>query len=150
MGAMSGRGAGAPAGDEMPLVVEGVEIPPVAPAGQMGSNMAYNAGMPDFASRARARATLEDLKAAASRRLHAHKATAQPLELHAHPEARAGDRVMPARRGLTDRPLSSLPGSVPSSPRGTPMMMGGSMPTTPTGMKAAGVVAPLTPSARMM
>jgi hypothetical protein len=40
-----------------------------------------------FATRARARATLDDLKAAAARRLHAHKATAQPLELHATPPA---------------------------------------------------------------
>ncbi|KAJ9522699.1 hypothetical protein QJQ45_019897 [Haematococcus lacustris] len=39
----------------------------------------------------------------------AHKATAQPLELHATPEARAGERVTMARRGATDVPLAGVP-----------------------------------------
>ncbi|KAL6758996.1 hypothetical protein V8C86DRAFT_2583105 [Haematococcus lacustris] len=105
------RGADAPAGElesESYVVAGGVEVPP-ATTGQLGSNYIYNAMMPEFAHRGRARATLDDLRATASRRLHAHKATAQPLELHATPEARAGDRVSMARRGATDVPLAVVP-----------------------------------------
>ncbi|KAL6763556.1 hypothetical protein V8C86DRAFT_2491623 [Haematococcus lacustris] len=105
------RGADAPAGDvesESYVVAGGVEVPP-ATTGQLGSNYIYNAMMPEFANRGRARATLDDLRATASRRLHAHKATAQPLELHATPEARAGERVSMARRGATDVPLAGVP-----------------------------------------
>jgi len=46
-----------------------------------------------YAQRGRARATLEEWKELAHKRLHAHMATSSPLELHALPQAKAGEEA---------------------------------------------------------
>lgn len=53
-----------------------------------------------YASRVRARATLEELKVVAARRAHAHKATAQPLEVAAA-HARGGGSILKWTQILT-------------------------------------------------
>jgi hypothetical protein len=45
--------------------------------------------------------------------VHAHKATAQPLELHAREDVAPTDRVPPVAKGATAVPMQALPGAPP-------------------------------------
>ena len=94
-------------------------VPAIAPQPALRTLVVYAASMPDYAASSRAKATLEEMKEAALRRLHAHMATSSPLQLHALPAARAGtEQAWPVVEALVlgATPPACFPFLLPCSP----------------------------------